>query len=178
MEIYQTPKKVFIFGNLAGGKTRFARLLAKKTGQPLLHLDSIQFDRNLELLPREQIKASLDQFQQQEAWIIDGFGPFEWIEKRMSDADLVVFVEMPLWRHRWWLVKRLLGLIFTSRSELPKASSELRVAHIKMAWHQMNAIHTKMNPQLRKILNRPEFSGRVIHIRQPKDFAKALESIR
>jgi hypothetical protein len=74
-------KKVAVFGNAGGGKSRLARRLAEATGIPLYCLDTIQFPAGYQPGEKDGGKLPHDEFLKMHSdiikgneWIVDGYG--------------------------------------------------------------------------------------------------------
>ena len=158
-------KKIAVIGNIAGGKSRLCRHLQVQFQLPLTHIDSLQFNSQLEVLPLNHIRGLLQQIEQQDNWIIDGFGPLDMLEARLQKADLVVFVDLPRWRHIWWLTLRQIKVAFNPRPELPSGSQEWRWQHMRKLYQTLNKVDRLMLPELRRILSRPHYHKKLIHIK-------------
>ena len=108
-------KRVAVFGNAGGGKSTLAKRLADLTRLPLYPLDMIQFRAGGGRVPHEQyLKAHADLLRQDE-WIIDGFGCVASAWERFSEADTLVYVDLPLTTHYRWVTKRLVKGLFEIR---------------------------------------------------------------
>ena len=70
-------KRVMIIGNGGGGKDR--------PGWALTPVDVVANQR--------------DDIQGADRWIIDGFGPWDTIERRAELSDTIIFVDHPIWVH-------------------------------------------------------------------------------
>lgn len=154
-------QKICILGNTASGKTRLAKKISKLTNIPVTHVDSIQFNQQLEILPLDQIRNKLFQIEHQDQWIIDGYGPLDMLEARFLKADQIIFIDPPIYINFFWLTYRQIKNILWPRSELPKGSSELNWKHIKKVYKTTWSIHIKMRPQLIKMIQRKEFVHKV-----------------
>ena len=102
-------QRVAVFGNTGGGKSTLARRLADVTGLPLYPLDLIQYRVGGGLVPRDQYLRAHADLMRQDAWIIDGFGCVASAWERFAKADTLVYVDLPLAWHYWWVTKRLLN---------------------------------------------------------------------
>jgi len=157
-------QRILIIGNLASGKTRLARSIAKKTNRPCYHIDSFQFDQNLNIRPLHLIRDELKKIEDQKHWIIDGFGPLDGLEARMKAAEQIIFLDLPSIQSYWWLTLRFIKSLWRPRSELPPGSSELNLKHIKKAYATLRKIHFGMLPELRRILEKPEYKSKTLII--------------
>jgi adenylate kinase family enzyme len=101
-------KRVAVFGNAGGGKSTLARRLAELTRLPLYPLDLIQFKAGGGKVPHQDyLKAHADLIVRDQ-WIIDGFGCVESAWARFAAADTLIYLDLPLANHYWWVTKRLI----------------------------------------------------------------------
>jgi adenylate kinase family enzyme len=115
-------KKVAVFGNAGGGKSTLAKQLAKLTGLPLYPLDLIQFCPGGIKVPHEEYLKLHSDLIQRDRWIIDGFGCVASAWARFAQADTLVYVDLPLPVHYWWVTKRLLKAPFVFPEGWPQHS--------------------------------------------------------
>lgn len=101
-------KKVAVFGNAGGGKSTLSKRLSQITGLPLYVLDKIQYQPDGIEVSQEDYKRTHEKILVNERWIIDGFGCMETLWQRLNEADTLVFVDLPLYLHFWWVTKRLI----------------------------------------------------------------------
>lgn len=169
-------KKIFIIGNIASGKTKLARQLSKKLEIPILHVDAIQFDSELNVRPRQQTVSRIQEFKLQDKWIVDGFGPFELIPANLKDCDLVIFLDCSIWQNYLWLAKRWGSLLFEKRPELVGKSSELKLRHMFKAVRSLRQFHLKMRPELIRVLNQETVRAKVLRVRNVREVACDYET--
>jgi adenylate kinase family enzyme len=101
--------KVAIIGNGGGGKSTLARRLAAATGLPVHEIDDIQWQQpGWVPVPADVVRVRHERILAEAGWIIDGWGPWDAVERRFAAADTVIVVDMPLVRHYWWATKRAL----------------------------------------------------------------------
>lgn len=159
-------QKIAVIGNIAGGKTNLSKRLAHHYNLPLTHVDTLQFLPGMIIRPHNETKEILTGITgNQEKWLIDGFGPLDILEKRLQLADRIVFIDLPIWRHYWWCTKRQVKNFWSPRKELPKGCNELTFSHTKKLFKTLWQIHTKMRPELTRILNRENLRNKVIFVR-------------
>ncbi len=88
-------KKVLIIGCPGGGKSTFARKLAKKTGLPLYYLDMIWHRPDRTTLPPEEFDKRLEEILNTDSWIIDG-NYTRTLPMRLKDSDTIFLFNIPV----------------------------------------------------------------------------------
>ena len=159
-------ERITIIGNIAGGKTTLSRALEQRYQLPLIHIDQLQFLKDMQVRPISEVRKSVQEKMQMPSWIIDGFGPLDLLEPRLRLSDKIIFIDLPLWQHRWWLLKRQIKSPWQRRTELPAECSEASWQHTTKLFSTQTKIDRQMLPELRRILARDEFSQKTTHITQ------------
>jgi len=112
-------KRVAVFGNAGGGKSTLAIAMAKLTGLPLHSIDAIQFNAGgARVSDDEYLKAHADLIRRGE-WIIDGFGSLATAWERFAAADTLIYLDLALSTHYWWVTKRFLKSAFVAPAGWP-----------------------------------------------------------
>jgi adenylate kinase family enzyme len=52
------------------------------------------------------VTKELDEITSKGDWIIDGWGSWSCIERRLALSDTIIFVDLPLWMHFWFAAER------------------------------------------------------------------------
>jgi hypothetical protein len=111
-----------------------------------------------------------------ESWIIDGWGDFSLIEQRLAEADSVILIEHPLWRHCWWATKRECNNVI-KRTLLGQSPPEV----LEQTWQLIKAIRWVRRtglPWLKDRLNQPEFARKLLRITSPECMDALLKNPR
>lgn len=174
MKLAASPRRIAIIGNVAGGKTRLARRLSEQTGIPLLHIDSVQFLPGMQIRPMEETREAIRDFCAQDRWLVDGYGPLDLLEPRMKLADLVIFIDLPVWRHYYWCLRRQLLSVWWPRKELPEGCNELTWAHTRKLLQTIYEMHKRMRPELLRILDRDSYRHKTLILKNPKSLLMTL----
>jgi adenylate kinase family enzyme len=169
-------KRIAVFGNTGGGKSTLAKRLAELTRLPLYPLDMIQYKPGGGEVPREQyLKAHADLLRR-DAWIIDGFGCVASAWERFSQADTLVYIDLPLITHHWWVTKRLIKGLFVAPEGWPENSPMWMstMNSYKVLW----LCHRRLTPRYRQLVADVAASKRVHHVRSPAEMTAFLDAIR
>jgi adenylate kinase family enzyme len=173
-------KRVAVFGNAGGGKSRIAKRLADLTRLPLYPLDMIQYRSGAAKVPHkipheEYLKAHADLLRQDE-WIIDGFGCVASAWERFSRADTLVYIDLPLITHHWWVTKRLIKGAFVIPEGWPENSPmwSSTMDSYKVLW----LCHRRLTPKYRKLVADVAASKRVHHLKSPAQMRTFLTAIK
>ncbi|HXY98360.1 MAG TPA: hypothetical protein VEI03_00075 [Stellaceae bacterium] len=169
-------KKVAVFGNTGGGKSTLAKRLADLTRLPLYPLDLIQYRVGGGKVPdQEYLKAHADLLRQDE-WIIDGYGSVASAWERFTVADTLVYIDLPLFTHYWWVTKRLIESLFINPEGWPQRSPLWRstMNSYKVAW----LCHRRLTPKYRQLVAEVAPSKRVYHLKSPAEIKAFLDAIK
>jgi len=119
-------KKVAVFGKPGGGKSTFSKALSKATGIELYPLDLIEYHKNGDKVDKEEFLASYNEILAKDNWIIDGFVSLQLLEQQLEVADTIIYIDLPYYRHYWWVTKRFLKSPFLKPEGWPDGSSALK----------------------------------------------------
>lgn len=87
--------KIAIIGYSGSGKSTLAKKLSEIYNCPLLYLDTIQFEANWKIRDIDEGRLMVGEFLKNDSWIIDG-NYIEFLqEKRLQDADKIIFMNFP-----------------------------------------------------------------------------------
>lgn len=168
-------KRIAIFGNAGGGKSTLASQLARETGLPLVSLDKMKYQVGGKEIPHEEYLQAHSELITQNCWIIDGFGcvPSAW--QRFSRADTLVYIDLPLLRHGFWVTKRLFKGLCVNPEGWPDDSPILKSSlnSYKVLW----LCHKKLTPAYRKLVLESRDSKQVFHLQSPGDIKTFLSCI-
>lgn len=168
------PRKVMVIGNIAAGKTRLSRRLAVLWDLPLLHIDSVQFLGGMKIRALAETRAAIQQIENQERWLIDGYGPLDMLENRFRKSDKIIFIDFPLWRHQWWLTKRQIQNLWSRRAELPPECDERNWEHTEKMFRVLKSSHRQMRPELLRIFSREDLKSKVVIVKTLRDWRRVF----
>lgn len=117
--------KIAVMGYSGAGKYTLAKKLGRLYDCPILHLDRIQFEPGWKERDREEAKRMAESFldeNQDTGWIIDGNYAKFCQERRLEEADLIVFMDYTRRICLWQAVKRYLEYRDKTRRAWQKAA--------------------------------------------------------
>ena len=170
-------RKVAVFGNAGGGKSTLARRLADVTGLPLYPLDMIQFKPGGGEVSHDEYLKAHQELLIRDAWIIDGFGSVASAWERFSVADTLIYVDLPLFTHYWWVTKRLfMGLFVKLPEGWPEKSPmwSSTTDSYRVVWR----CHRRLTPRYRQLVADAAASKRVHHLMSPAGMRAFLEAVK
>ena len=140
--------RIAIVGNAGGGKTTLAHALGDRLGIPVHEVDRVQFRADWSRAPTGEVQHVLDGWVAEDAWIVDGFGPWPAIERRLAAADTIVWIDLPLRTHLWRALK--------------KRDRPSRRLMVRMVLH----VHTRYRRTIERAL--APHAGKVVRLRSPR----------
>ena len=162
--------RIAVIGNATGGKSTLCRQLSAARNLPYFAIDRIQWRPGWKPVSAAEFAEAHADLLARPAWIIDGFGPWHEVKKRFDLADIIVFVDHPLWLHYWWATKRQVASIFFGRPDGPEGCPMLPVTFrlFRMMWR----LHRDLRPKLLAEVTAQRTTKRVFHLRSPRELAK------
>ncbi|BAY92462.1 MULTISPECIES: adenylate kinase [unclassified Tolypothrix] len=168
-------KKVAVFGNAGGGKSTLSKKLSQITGLPLHVLDKIKYQSGGVELSDEDYKRAHEQILVSEQWIIDGFGSMETLWPRLDEADSLVFIDLPLYVHFWWVTKRLITGYFNPPDGWPKNSPIFKSS--LNSYRVLFLCDKYLTPRYREYIKQAKSQKNVYHLQSTQDISQFWESI-
>ena len=177
-------QKVAVFGNAGAGKSTLARRLAALTGLPLYPLDIIQYRAGRywpeekdggKVTNEEYLKLHADLLKQ-ERWIIDGFDSVASAWERFDAADTLVYVDLPVVTHYWWVTKRLVKGLFGNPKGWPENSPvwSSSLDSYRVVW----LCHRRLTPKYRQLVADASSSKRVHHLKSAAEIKAFLQAVK
>ncbi|HEV8391558.1 MAG TPA: hypothetical protein VGQ35_17030 [Dongiaceae bacterium] len=165
-----------MFGNAGGGKSTLARRLAALTHLPLYPVDTMQWKADGVAIPHEEYLEVHAALLRQDAWIIDGFGCVSSAWERFARADTLVYVDLALATHYWWVTKRLIKGLWMNPEGWPENSP---LWSSTMAGYRVIGIcHRELTPRYRQLVADAAGSKRVHYLRSRAEMAAFLNAVK
>lgn len=162
--------KVAIFGNAGGGKSTLSRRLAELTGLPLVTLDLLQYQPGGIEVSEQEYQAAHQEILQQDQWIIEGYGSWATVWQRLEVADTLIYLDLPVWLHYWWVTKRFCQGLFTPPAGWPEGSPLLKST--LNSYNTVCLCHQKLTPRYRQYVKQAQDKKQVFHLQSPQDIQR------
>ncbi|SHJ01459.1 hypothetical protein [Wenxinia saemankumensis] len=116
-------QRVMIIGAPGSGKSTLARTLGGLTGLPVFHMDHIHHLPGWQQRPRAERLEMAGEIERSERWIFEG-GLSETYHRRAERADVIVWLDLPLWLLLWRVARRIVRYRGTVRPDMAPGCPE------------------------------------------------------
>jgi adenylate kinase family enzyme len=168
-------KRVAVFGNAGGGKSTLAKRLASLTRLPLYPVDLMQFRVGGDPVPEPEFLEAHAALLREEKWVIDGFGSVATAWERFAVADTLVYIDLPVITHYWWVTKRLIKGLYVNPEGWPDGSpiwsSSLN------SYKVVGLCHRRLTPRYRQFVAEMAASKRVHHLKSPAEIRAFIGAV-
>lgn len=161
-------KRILLIGCPGSGKSTLAKKLGKKTGLPVIHLDTIYWLPHWERRPTEEFESILKEELEKETWIIDG-NYNRTLDLRISYCDLIIYLDIPRRVCLWSVIKRRIQYANKTREDMQKECDEVIDYSFISYVYRFNKTHRKRYYELLENVEK-EF----LIIKKRKDIDKLL----
>lgn len=105
-------RRISVVGTSGSGKTTVARTLAEHYGLPYIELDALHWGPNWEAPPADEFRARVEAALPDDGWVVDGNYHSKVGNLIIRQADLVVWLDLPLatilrrlWSRSWQRIR-------------------------------------------------------------------------
>jgi adenylate kinase family enzyme len=165
-------RRIAVIGNGGGGKSTLARALSRHLGIPLHEVDEVQWLAGWRRAPLDEVAHTLDGWAAEDSWIIDGFGPWPVIDRRMGRADTILYIDLPFRIHLWWAAKRQVVSIVRRRAWAGQSAPPPSL----LLFHTLRRVHA-MRSDLLELVTKSGRSPKLVHLRSPGEMARWLGEV-
>jgi len=168
-------RKVAIFGNAGGGKSTLARKLAEIINLPLYPIDTFKYLPGGEEITHDEFLDKHKLLLSRNEWIIDGFGDVTTAWERFAKADTLIYIDLPLFTHAWWVSKRLFKGLFVNPEGWPENSPIL--AGSLNSYRVLWLCHRRLTPRYRQYIAGSNSAKQVYHLKSARDIRSFLHAV-
>lgn len=165
-------QRIAVIGNGGGGKSTLARTLGTHLRIPVYEVDAVQWLPSWRRAPLDEVAHTLEAWAAEERWIIDGFGPWPVIDRRMGRADTIVYVDLPFRTHLWWAAKRQVVSLLQRRAWAGQDAAPPSLLLFRTL-RRVDAIR----PDLLQLVTKSGRAAKLVHLRSPRATARWLEEV-
>jgi adenylate kinase family enzyme len=165
-------QRIAVIGNGGGGKSTLARTLGRHLRIPVHEVDAVQWLPGWRRAPLDEVAHTLEAWAAEEMWVIDGFGPWPVIDRRMGRADTIVYVDLPFRTHLWWAAKRQV-VSFLQRSAWAGQDAPPPTLLLFRTLRRVNT----MRPDLLQLVTKNGRAAKLVHLRSPDSMARWLADV-
>ncbi|MBC1533776.1 shikimate kinase [Listeria seeligeri] len=165
--------KIRIIGSVGSGKTTLAKKLSEMEGIPYFETDRIVWKREqIEVRRTESEKNELlKQIINQPNWIIEGVHIEPWAMDSFTQADIIIFLDLPKRQIRYQLIKRQIKQLLRIES----AHYTIRLKMLKQMFYWDNLFDNKTKPIIQN--KRMEELQKWLTIKKKSEIKKILQTI-
>lgn len=98
--------KIAILGYSGGGKSYLADSLSQLNRIPVMHLDTVKYDKHWNARNKDVVLNEVSAFMKQENWIIDGNYSALYQKERLLKADRIIIVKLSALKCFYNCIKR------------------------------------------------------------------------
>ncbi len=169
-------KRVMIVGGPGSGKSTLARALGARTGLPVYHMDLLHWKENWEERPGPEKIPMARAIEAKENWIFEG-GISSTYQNRLSRADMLIWLDLPVWLRLWRVTKRLFRYLGRNRPDLPRGCTERLHPETLRFYKFIWAYRHIQRDKIARLLAAYDGSARIVHLKRPREVSAFLSSM-
>jgi adenylate kinase family enzyme len=174
-------KKIAIIGCSGSGKSTLAKKLGEKYDIEPIDLDTVRFIGGFtgEKRSTDDFIADLAQIAKRQSWIVEGvYYQYDIVNVLWKNADVVIWLDLPLWliQIRTW--KRSIGRIFSNKTKPSGSSVTWKTEFGKNGLLRvLYKIHKAVRGYYPDLLKKIENDSEIVIIRSSSEYKEFLKSL-
>jgi adenylate kinase family enzyme len=165
-------RRIAVIGNGGGGKSTLARAVGQHLRIPVHEVDEVQWLPGWRRAPLDEVVRTLEAWAAEDSWIIDGFGPWPVIDRRMGRADTIVYVDLPFRTHLWWAAKRQVVSVIRRQAWAGQNAPPPTL----LLFRTLRRVHA-MRSDLLELVTKSGRAAKLVHLRSPHEMTSWLDDV-
>jgi adenylate kinase family enzyme len=165
-------RRIAVIGNGGGGKSTLARALGNHLVIPVREVDQVQWLPGWRRAPLDEVVPILESWAASDSWVIDGFGPWPVIDRRMGRADTIVYVDLPFHTHLLWAAKRQIVSLVRRRAWAGQTAPPPSL----LLFRTLRRVHA-MRPELLELVTKNGRAAKLVRLRSPREMTRWLHEV-
>ena len=166
--------KIAIIGYSGAGKSTLARALGERYGIPVLHFDRVHWAPGWQERDKSEAHRIAHEFMEQSEWVIDGnYRKYEY-QRRMEEADTIIFLDFPRLNCFFRAWKRYFHYRGRTREDMTEDCPEKMDPEF-MQWILWKQRTKEKKEEFRQLL--AKYSDKAVVLRSQKEIDRYLEGL-
>ncbi len=165
-------RRIMIVGQPGSGKSTFARALGGLTGLPVVHIDHIHWQTGWVERPRPEKTRMCHEVEARDAWIFEG-GHSETWPNRLSRAEMLIWLDLPVGLRLWRVLKRTLR--GGQRPDLPEGCPEGFHRETLPFWRFIWRTRRLARDRIARLAAGAPAGVQVVHLQSPAEARRFLQ---
>jgi adenylate kinase family enzyme len=168
-------QRIVILGCSGTGKSTLARRLGERLRLPVVHLDALFWEPGWVEAERQLFRSRVAHALAGERWISDGNYTSRTADLRLPRADLIVWLDQPLWRRLWRVTWRVARYRRGSRPDMgPDCPERLDPVFLRYIWD----FDRKARPRIEALIAEHAPATPLLRLRGDRQVAAFLAGLR
>ena len=164
-----------IIGGSGAGKSTLARRLGAVLGVRVHHIDQMYWQDNWQLRDEREFSALAMAALEQENWVFDGY-PAQFRKTHGDQLDALIFLDTPYFVRLWRVLSR--SVKNGKKRGSDNAGNLAGVFRREFIYHWLFGWHLKAHWRCKAILDRAPDNVKRVHLRNSKEVAQFLASLK
>ena len=170
-------RRIAILGCSGTGKSTLARHIGARLDLPVVHLDTLFWEPGWVEAETPVFRQRVIQALAANEWVCDGNYMTKTADLRLPQADLILWIDQPVWLRIWRILRRTLSHMGKSRVDLPEGCPErfdrTFLPFLKWTWD----FDRVTRPRIQAALDTRIPEKRVTHLRGDREIATYLAGL-